>query len=88
MIEKEQIVEIDGDWDETQLLFTGTCEINYPNEDRYKGDVESNIREGFGTYFYSNQDIYEGDWTAGRKHGKGKMTYSNGTFFEGGWKKG
>jgi hypothetical protein len=88
MIEKDQIVEIDGDWNEDETLFTGTCEINYPNGERFKGEVESNIREGYGSYYYNNQDIYEGDWVLGRKQGKGKMTYANGTFYEGSWKKG
>lgn len=54
MIEKEQIVEIEGTWNEEGTTFTGTCEINYPNGEKYKGEVENNIREGFGSYFYNN----------------------------------
>jgi len=30
---KEQIVEIDGAWDEKKTLFSGKCEISYPNGD-------------------------------------------------------
>jgi hypothetical protein len=40
MIEKEQISEINGTWDATNTLFTGSCEINYSNSESYKGDVD------------------------------------------------
>ena len=88
MIEKDQIEPIEGEWDESQKLFTGECSIRYPNGERYKGEVEANVREGFGTYYYENQDIYEGEWSGGRKQGQGKMSYANGTVYEGKWKRG
>lgn len=50
MTQKEEILEIDGVWDEHKTVFTGKCEITYPNGDQYKGEVEQNTREGFGTY--------------------------------------
>jgi hypothetical protein len=40
MITKDQIQVIDGKWDETNSLFTGNCQITYPNGEVFKGDVE------------------------------------------------
>ena len=38
----------------------------------YKGDFQSNTRQGFGMYKFRTGDWYEGDWINGLKNGYGK----------------
>lgn len=46
--------------------------LNYENGDRYEGDVENGLRDGFGVYFYSNgKSSYSGQWLKDEKDGWG-----------------
>lgn len=41
------------------------------------GSFESDMRSGYGTYFYSNGEKYEGQFWCGMKHGKGKFWFNS-----------
>ena len=43
----------------------------------YKGDFQSNQRQGYGIYRYRNGDFYEGDWVNGMKAGHGRSYTKN-----------
>ena len=60
------------------------------DEGKYIGQVENNLQEGFGTFYYTSGSIYEGEWKKGKKEGIGKF-YCNkepfdGDRYEGNWK--
>nr|CAB3263905.1 MORN repeat-containing protein 1-like [Phallusia mammillata] len=55
----------------------------------YIGETASQLRHGFGVYFYSNKFFrYEGDWVKGKKHGHGKLMMADGSYYEGEFKNG
>ncbi|CAD8062002.1 unnamed protein product [Paramecium sonneborni] len=49
----------------------------------YKGDLQNDIREGFGTMRYTTGDEYQGQWKMGQFHGKGLYKYVNGDEYDG-----
>ena len=52
--------------------------INYPNGDRYVGQIINGLREGKGTFYWNDGDRYEGDYRNGKREGKGIYYYNNG----------
>ena len=45
---------------------------------RYVGEWEEGIRQGYGVFFYSNGAMYEGEWKNNMKHGFGIMKFEDG----------
>lgn len=55
---------------------------------RYKGEFESDLRSGRGTYYFTNGDKYVGYFLENVPHGKGTYYYSDGERFVGNFKQG
>jgi hypothetical protein len=51
----------------------------------FKGEIQNELRQGFGLYKFNNGNKYEGEWLNHMKHGKGKFYYNNGEFYVGEW---
>ncbi|KAM3920920.1 MORN repeat-containing protein 1 [Leptodactylus fuscus] len=50
----------------------------------YVGDVQRQLRHGYGIYVYANSFFrYEGEWKDGKKHGHGKLLFRDGSYYEG-----
>eukprot|EP00743_Colponemidia_sp_Colp-15_P000804 GILK01000887.1.p1 GENE.GILK01000887.1~~GILK01000887.1.p1 ORF type:complete len:414 (+),score=74.17 GILK01000887.1:44-1285(+) len=45
---------------------------------QYRGEWQSDQREGFGTMIYPSGDRYEGDWVQGKRHGNGAYWVKEG----------
>ena len=60
------------------------------DEGKYIGQVENNLQEGTGTFYYTSGSIYKGEWKKGKKEGKGNFYCNkepfNGDRYEGNWK--
>ena len=71
-------------------MFYGGATINYPNGNKYDGDVDKNqIPNGQGRMRYKNGDVYEGNWVNGQRSGFGTWTHDQwGSYkdvYEGNW---
>jgi len=62
--------------------------ITLPNGDRYEGEFEDGLMEGWGTYYYRNGDRYEGRFSRDMKNGVGILETSLGERYDGGFKDG
>lgn len=51
--------------------------IEYPNGNKYVGEVKDGKYEGRGTFYWNDGDIYIGEYKNNLKHGQGKMFYKN-----------
>ena len=51
---------------------------NYPNGEKYVGQIINGLREGKGTYYFKTGNRYEGDFRNGKFEGKGIYYYNNG----------
>ena len=60
--------------------------INYPNGDKYIGEIHNNLKDGYGKLYCSNGDKYEGEFKNDLKVGYGIYYFSNGTKIEGEFK--
>ena len=60
--------------------------INYPNGNKYIGEKNNNIKEGYGILYYSNGERYEGEFKNDIIEGYGILYYSNGDRYEGEFK--
>ena len=58
-------------------------EETYENGDRYIGEFENNLRQGFGTMIFAAGGEYTGQWHAGKKKGLAEECYANGDRYEG-----
>lgn len=52
-------------------------------EDRYYGGYVSDVRQGFGYYFYASGDVYIGEFENNKPHGQGTVYFVNGGSFKG-----
>jgi hypothetical protein len=50
----------------------------YSNGDKYLGEMEDGLREGFGTLLFKNGSVFQGFFRNNIKQGLGKMQTSNG----------
>ena len=50
---------------------------------RYVGEWEDGIKQGYGIFFYSNGAVYEGEWKNNMKHGFGIMISEDGKKYMG-----
>jgi hypothetical protein len=70
-----------------------TTSIEYPNGDRYDGEIKDGKRTGKGTYTffkgaYTKPDVYDGEWVDGKQNGNGVFTYANGEQYIGEFRNG
>ncbi|MCF0106000.1 MAG: hypothetical protein HUJ53_04510, partial [Holdemanella sp.] len=49
----------------------------------YEGEMEDNLKNGYGKSIFVNGDVYEGDYVNDYRHGKGKYRFFNGNLYEG-----
>ena len=67
------------------IPFTGT--LNYPNFDRYEGQLISGLREGNGKYIFAKGDVFTGTYVKDKAEGEGKLEFKGGSFMlKGTWK--
>ncbi|KIY97617.1 hypothetical protein MNEG_10344 [Monoraphidium neglectum] len=45
--------------------------LKFPSKDRYEGQFEQGLMDGYGVYVWADGTIYRGDWVQGRMHGCG-----------------
>lgn len=50
-------------------------EIDYPNGDRYTGELYAAAAYGKGRMVYANGDVYEGQFAKDQPHGRGTLTF-------------
>ena len=60
--------------------------IKYPNGDKYIGEKQNKLKNGYGILFYSNGDKYEGQFKNDFREGFGILKNSNGNKYEGEFK--
>lgn len=60
--------------------------VTFPNGDRYEGEFEHGLFNGWGVYTYSNGDRYEGEFKNDMKWGRGTLTYRDGDKYIGEFK--
>ncbi|XP_049851483.1 uncharacterized protein LOC126326072 [Schistocerca gregaria] len=64
-------------------------EKQYDNGDRYVGELEKGIRNGFGEYqYYHSGSIYQGYYRNGKRHGKGTVIFKNSSKLDGYFERG
>jgi len=64
------------------------CLKTYPDNSKYQGEIQNDIRSGKGIYYYANGDKYLGDWKQDKFDGRGVYIFSNNERYEGELKKG
>jgi len=57
----------------------------YPNGSVYDGQMDGDVRSGYGVCMYANGDKYAGDWVSDKGHGEGTYTHRGGDVYEGGF---
>ena len=62
--------------------------INYPDGNKYVGEVSDGLPNGQGVMTYADDSTYVGEWKDGKWNGQGVYTWSDGTKFSGEWKGG
>lgn len=66
---------------ETRNASHGT--INFPDGDKYDGDLVNGVMHGAGVFTSADGDVYQGGFADGQFFGTGKHTYTDGDFYEG-----
>ena len=54
----------------------------------FEGNLENDLKNGYGKMTWSSGDVYEGNYENGVINGYGKMTWSNGDVYEGNYENG
>jgi hypothetical protein len=52
--------------------------VEFPNGDRYEGELEHGVMHGWGIYTALNRDRYDGQFRDGMKEGRGTLVYGSG----------
>lgn len=69
-------VKITGTWDEGAFVEIQECaEIEYPDGNRYKGELHAGCKYGSGEFWYANGDHYKGKFLNNFKEGLGVFTH-------------
>ncbi len=55
----------------------------WPNGDRYEGQMRGEMPQGMGVYTSVDGSVYTGQFDSGKPHGQGKLTFSNGDVYTG-----
>lgn len=58
-------------------------EVNFPNGEKYVGEVRGGQPNGQGTYTWANGAKYVGEWKDGQRNGQGTYTWRNGDHYVG-----
>jgi len=58
-------------------------EVNFPNGEKYVGQVRSGQPNGQGTYTWADGGKYVGEWRDGQRNGRGTYTWPNGDQYVG-----
>ena len=94
LIQKEEI-EDNGNFEKIELddgkIITGHMVngqiqsgiIEYPNGDRFNGEINQNCACGEGDITYANGDWYKGQFNKDLRSGFGKMNFTSGNTYEG-----
>ncbi|CAF0849338.1 unnamed protein product [Adineta steineri] len=64
------------------------CILNFPNGDRYEGQVNKEDFSGLGIFTTCNGDRYEGQFYCSKAHGRGTAVWKNGNKYVGEFSKG
>ena len=64
-------------------LLPSIHEIKAVDGSTYIGNLEGNIKQGKGIYYYTNGDIYFGDWLNDSYHGTGSYIFKKGDRYDG-----
>jgi len=56
---------------------------SYLDGSLYFGQLNQQIRQGVGIYYFPNKEIYGGKWKNNKFEGKGMYIYNNGDVYEG-----
>jgi len=62
---------------------TGKGIYKFINGEKYEGDVNNGIIEGFGKYYFINGDRYEGEFVKGKREGNGNYFIEMETYMKG-----
>ena len=62
--------------------------VHYAGGNVFEGNVENDLRNGYGKYTWSSGNVYEGNYENGVINGYGKFTWSDGDVYEGNWENG
>jgi hypothetical protein len=57
--------------------------FNYPNGDKFEGNVINGKKEGKGIFYYNNGDKYEGEFKNDLKEGSGTYYFKDGASYRG-----
>jgi hypothetical protein len=66
------------------LTFSSNSAIETKFE-KYTGQWERDMMNGFGIYEYINGAKYTGQWKDNKHHGNGKYEFPDGSYYEGDW---
>lgn len=55
----------------------------YPNGSKYEGEIENDLFNGKGIFYFSNGDIYEGNFINDEMCGEGIYKYKSGDIYYG-----
>lgn len=50
---------------------------------KYMGEFNDGLKEGFGIFEYSDGQVYEGEWFNDKKEGMGILTFADGSKYQG-----
>ncbi len=62
--------------------------IEYDDGEKYVGEMQNGLYNGWGTYYWSDGIVYEGEWVDGERNGYGVMTWTDGDKYEGNFEDG
>ncbi len=70
---------------EFQATSTATCvgEVNFPNGEKYAGELKDGQPDGRGTFTWPNGEKYIGEWKNGQRNGMGRFFWPDGTKYVG-----
>ena len=57
--------------------------VQFPNGDRFEGEMKDGVFHGWGAYTYGNGDRYEGAFRHDTKCGRGSLAFHNGDLYTG-----
>ena len=62
---------------------SGKGVIEWQNGQRFEGQLENGVKQGYGVFIAPGSFRYEGNWEANKQNGKGKTIFDNGDVYEG-----
>ena len=62
--------------------------LNFPNGDKYEGELKGKKKHGYGVYTWADGSTFRGDWKDDKKHGPATFIDAKGEELSGYWKNG